>query len=114
MKIKDRNKRFLTVILLAVFVIGFSLPSINHFVGPFESNSTNYCFPGNLTAVNQKPVELIVGYETKVIRREAETNTHPLALLFQILFILFLISPPIIALLLFCIWKELKKRNELK
>ncbi len=34
--------------------------------------------------------------------------------LFQIMFILFFISPPIIALMLFLIWKELKKRNELK
>lgn len=33
---------------------------------------------------------------------------------FQLVFILFLISPPIIALLLFCIWKELKKHNDLK
>lgn len=33
--------------------------------------------------------------------------------LFQLMFILFFISPPIIALMLFLIWKELKKRNEL-
>lgn len=36
----------------------------------------------------------------------------PLARLFQIIFILFFISPPIIAILLFLIWKELKARND--
>jgi hypothetical protein len=38
----------------------------------------------------------------------------PLAYLFQIIFILFFISPPIIALLLFLIWRELKDRNKMK
>lgn len=38
----------------------------------------------------------------------------PLAFLFQIMFILFFISPPIIAFLLFLIWCELKKRNDKK
>lgn len=37
-----------------------------------------------------------------------------LGLLFQIVFILFFVSPPIIVVLLFCIWKELKKQNEMK
>ncbi len=39
---------------------------------------------------------------------------NPLAYLFQIMFILFFISPPIIALMLFLIWKELKDRNKMK
>ncbi len=107
MKLKERNKKILTACLLGMFVIGFSLTSISQFVRPLDTNSTT-CFPGDLTSVNKKPIELIVGYETK------ETNSHPLAFLFQIMFILFLISPPIIALMLFCIWKELKKRNELQ
>ncbi len=39
---------------------------------------------------------------------------EPLARLFQILFILFIISPPLIVVLLFLIWKELKERNKMK
>ncbi len=39
---------------------------------------------------------------------------HPMQYLFQILFILFIISPPLIVVLLFLIWKELKDRNKLK
>jgi hypothetical protein len=37
-----------------------------------------------------------------------------LAYLFQLLFILFIISPPLIVILLFLIWKELKARNKMK
>lgn len=42
------------------------------------------------------------------------TTSSPMAYLFQLLFILFLISPPLIVIYLCLIWKELKKRNELK
>ena len=37
-----------------------------------------------------------------------------LARLFQLLFILFIISPPLIVVLLFLIWQELKQRNKMK
>lgn len=40
--------------------------------------------------------------------------SSPLAYLFQLMFILFFISPPIIAFLLFMIWKELKEKNRMK
>lgn len=39
---------------------------------------------------------------------------HPLARLFQLLFILFIISPPLIVVMLYLIWQELKKRNRMK
>lgn len=41
-------------------------------------------------------------------------HSRLMARLFQLMFILFIISPPIIAVMLFLIWKELKKRSELK
>lgn len=41
-------------------------------------------------------------------------ESHLLARLFQLLFILFIISPPLIVVLLFLIWKELKERNKMK
>ena len=58
-------------------------------------------------------------YEQPTARRVLETSQispagDPLAYLFQIIFILFFISPPIIALLLFLIWRELKDRNRMK
>lgn len=46
--------------------------------------------------------------------RSLQTFSSPLAFLFQVIFILFFISPPIIALMLFLIWKELKERNKMK
>lgn len=46
--------------------------------------------------------------------RNLQAYSSPLAFLFQIMFILFFISPPIIAFLLFMIWKELKERNKMK
>ncbi|HSK72548.1 MAG TPA: hypothetical protein VK892_12670 [Pyrinomonadaceae bacterium] len=39
---------------------------------------------------------------------------HPPARLFQLLFILFIISPPLIVVMLYLIWQELKKRNKMK
>ena len=53
------------------------------------------------------------------LQRVSEITTispagDPLAILFQIIFILFFISPPLIVLLLFLIWRELKTSNKLK
>ncbi len=42
------------------------------------------------------------------------TESEPLARLFQVLFILFIISPPLIVVMLYLIWKELKARNKMK
>jgi membrane protease YdiL (CAAX protease family) len=40
--------------------------------------------------------------------------SEPSARLFQILFFLFIISPPLIVVLLYLIWQELKTRNKMK
>ncbi len=42
------------------------------------------------------------------------TAEDPMVLLFRLLFILFIISPPLIVVLLFLIWRGLKNRNKLK
>ncbi len=42
------------------------------------------------------------------------SNADPVEMVFRLLFILFIISPPLIVLMLFLIWKELKKRNKMK
>ncbi len=49
-----------------------------------------------------------------VQNRSFNSMANPIFYLFEVLFILFLISPPIIALMLFLIWTELRKRNQLK
>jgi len=52
-------------------------------------------------------------FELGVTRVEREIAS-PMAYIFQILFLLFLISPPLMVLLLFCIWQELKEKNRMK
>lgn len=41
-------------------------------------------------------------------------SADPMETLFRILFFLFFLSPPIIVVLLFMIWCELRKRNKMK
>lgn len=64
---------------------------------------------GALVAVN-----FIAPFEPSGIEAFGYHVAHPMARLFQLLFILFIISPPLIVLMLFLIWKELKKRNKMK
>jgi ATP-dependent Zn protease len=45
---------------------------------------------------------------------ESPATSDPFEMLFRIMFILFFISPPLIVLMLFLIWCELKKRNRMK
>lgn len=39
---------------------------------------------------------------------------HPMQFVFKILFMLFIISPPLMVVMLYLIWQELKDRNKLK
>lgn len=50
----------------------------------------------------------------KFIPAASASASNPLFYLFQILFWLFFISPPIIVILLILIWRELKERNRMK
>lgn len=56
----------------------------------------------------QSPLSIL--FESKNV----QSYSTLLAYLFQFMFILFFISPPIIAFLLFMIWKELRERNRMK
>jgi len=42
------------------------------------------------------------------------TFSDPMESLFRIIFILFIISPPLIVVMLYLIWRELKERNKMK
>ncbi len=48
------------------------------------------------------------------IKMTSTAASNPMDKIFQIIFILFFISPPLIVILLFLIWCELRKRNEHK
>ena len=43
-----------------------------------------------------------------------QASEPPIVYVFRILFILFIISPPLIVLMLVLIWKELRERNRMK
>lgn len=88
------------VFLLASFAISFGMISADFNLLSHQANVTN-CFPTSSYAANDLHV-----FDQSV--------SSPMAFIFQIIFILFFISPPLIVVLLFLIWKEMKERNKLK
>lgn len=53
-------------------------------------------------------------YNSDDVKVTYEANSQFMARLFQILFILFIVSPPLMVLMLFLIWQELKERRKNK
>ncbi len=107
MKCKGKFINILTVLLLGFVAINLSWTAMDNAVThkELERNVFN-CLPQSAPAM---PSEML-----SVRLSEISQTSEPLAYLFQILFILFIISPPLIVLMLFLIWKELKERNRLK
>lgn len=106
MKCKTTFVKIFAAFLFAVAAVGIGGSNIDSAVihRETEINSLS-CFPPQSSAA---PTEIFL---------QTAFNRPPVPImvrLFQLMFILFIISPPIIAVMLFLIWKELKKRNELK
>ena len=100
---KDKFIKVLMILFLGSFALNLSLVSVN------------------LRDNTPKPRREWVGRpaysESLISLTENDTNqssSNLLGYLFQIMFILFFISPPIIAFMLFLIWKELKEGNKMK
>lgn len=93
--------------ILGIVTFGFSMSSLDAAVTRYEiqNNSfSGYSFHTHPTA----PSAFFSLSETN------QPTSDPFARLFQLMFILFIISPPIIAVMLFLIWKELRARNKMK
>ena len=107
MKCKQRFIRMIAIITFASAALSFSMTGMNEAVihNELQTNSLS-CFSGE--TFTQPNVA------TFAVSEISQTASQPLVYLFQLMFILFLISPPIIALMLFLIWKELKARNKMK
>ncbi len=103
MKFKMTPMKICAAIILAVVAFGYSLSSLDNRLTRYEERD----LPSSFTFEKYPPTARFV---SEISRPPSE----PLARLFQLMFILFIISPPIIALMLFLIWKELKTRNEMK
>jgi hypothetical protein len=107
MKNKSRFFHVFAVFILICVAAGLSSMSMDIAVAPaaeIQQNSLN-CIP------QSAPVEPNVSLNVLGINQHA---AHPIEYLFRIMFILFFISPPIIALLLFLIWKEMRARNKME
>lgn len=90
--------------ILAVVAFGYGLASLDNALTRYEKRnnlSSGYAFE------KYSP-------SARLVSETTQPTSEPLARLFQILFILFIISPPIIALMLFLIWRELKAKNKMK
>lgn len=106
MKCKASFVNIFAAFLFGITAVGFGVQGMNSAVKhhDLEENVFN-CLPQKSVA---EPGEMFL---QSTLNRP---NSQFTACLFQIMFILFIISPPLIVLMLFLIWQELKKRNELK
>jgi hypothetical protein len=106
MKCRERLIKTFAALVLGFAALGLIQTGIDDAVtrNAMQRNSLS-CIPTNPPA----PPSRMFGISDVV-----QTDAPPLAYLFQILFILFIISPPIIAFMLYLIWKELKDRNKMK
>ena len=106
MKFKQTFIKISAAFLFGIAAISFSVSGIDSAATHSEIQKNPLsCFPHQ-----SAPAPSEIFHLTETIRPTSEL----MARLFQLMFILFFISPPIIALMLFLIWKELKKRNNLK
>ncbi len=108
MKCKQRFIRMIAIITFASAALSFSMTGMNNTVPHLESQKNSF---SELTVETSAPLNRPTFGVTDISRT---ASSEPLAQLFQVMFILFLISPPLIVLMLFLIWKELKKRNQMK
>jgi hypothetical protein len=91
-------------LILGIVAFGFSMSSLDNALTRYEKR--NNLSPGFVFEERSASARLV--------SEITQPTSEPPVRLFQLLFILFIISPPIIALMLFLIWKELKAKNKMK
>lgn len=107
MNCKGKFINIFTVLLLGFVAINLSWTTMDNAVThkELERNVFN-CLPQPAPAM---PSDML-----RVNLSEIRQTSEPIVYLFRILFILFIISPPLIVLMLVLIWKELRDRNKMK
>lgn len=105
MKCKGKFINIFTVLVLGLVALNFSWTAMDNAVNP---NKAQFVSDSRLLNDGHYLPQEAWGTSTN------SQMSEPLVYLFQILFILFIISPPLIVLMLFLIWRELKARNQLK
>jgi len=106
MKCKGKFIKLLAVLFIGFFAFSICFQGANESVNPQNAHYIPTC-------ESLRRSHSLLDLRDCIPSKEWE-ESNPLAYLFQIIFILFFISPPLIVLMLFLIWKELKERNRLK
>ena len=104
MKFKMTPIKICVALILGVVTFGYSLASLDSALTAYEKRknlSSGFVFE------KYSP-------DARFVSEISQPASEPFVRLFQLMFILFIISPPIIAVMLFLIWKELKARNKMK
>ena len=103
MRSKEKLIKVFTVLVLAFAALNLSFAAMDNAVTHSELKPDIFqCFPHHPPATPSEIFKSSLTFQT----------SNPMDRIFQIIFILFFISPPLIVILLFLIWCELKKRNE--
>jgi hypothetical protein len=106
MKLKGKFVKAFAFLVLGCAAISLSLTATDNSVIHRELEKQTWsCLPSQS---RQSPSVISASFPLN------GTKSELLARLFQVMFILFFISPPIIAFMLFLLWKELKERNKMK
>jgi hypothetical protein len=99
MQCKGKFIRIFAVLVLAIVALSFSFQGPNEAVNPRQAHFVPDC-------------EFVKGHFIECKSSADNQISNPMDRVFQIIFILFFISPPLIVILLFLIWCEMKKRND--
>lgn len=105
MKCKGKFIKLLSVLLLGFVALNISFTAIGDAVEP---NKAQFISDSRYSNNGHYLPQEVWGTVSD------NQSSEPIIYLFRILFILFIISPPLIVLMLVLIWKELKERNKLK
>jgi len=104
MKFKMTPIEICAAMIFVIVAFGYSLATLDNSLTRYEKRNN---LSSGFVFEKYSP-------DARFVSAISQPTSEPLARLFQLMFILFIISPPIIALMLFLIWKELKARNKMK
>ena len=106
MKCRGKFSKLFAVLIIGLVAFNFSISGINETLNPKSAHFIPTC-------ESLRDTRSLLDLRDCISANEGQTS-EPLVYLFRILFILFIISPPLIVLMLILIWKELRDRNKLK
>jgi len=104
MKFKMTPIKICAAMIFVIVAFGYSLATLDNSLTRYEKRNN---LSSGFVFEKYSP-------DVRFVSEISQPTSEPLARLFQLMFILFIISPPIIALMLFLIWKELRARNKMK